>query len=54
MNWGGNMEVKVEYIIDIDDAALDICNEDIVSEIQEDIKEDWEDSLKYLKVEEID
>lgn len=48
------MKIRVKYVLEIDERELEIAKEEVIEQIKEDIKEDYDDWIKEMKVEEID
>lgn len=48
------MKIRVNYVLEIDGRELEIAKEEVIEQIKEDIKEDYDDWIKEMKVEEID
>lgn len=48
------MKIRVNYVLEIDERELEIAKEEVIEQIKEDIKEDYDDWIKEMKVEEID
>lgn len=44
------MKIRVNYVLEIDERELEIAKEEVI----EQIKEDYDDWIKEMKVEEID
>jgi hypothetical protein len=48
------MKIRVNYVLEIYGRELEIAKEEVIEQIKEDIKEDYDDWIKEMKVEEID